>query len=310
VAKPYPYTIQGQTNSLRDVTAAVADAEGIGVCYWEGTWITVGGASKEENSRLWEKYGSGWASSYAAEYDPDDAGKWFGGCAVDNQAFFDPNGHPIESLLTFACMKNGNSGVKAVDGLKETSISTEIGVVPALPETVTAIMTDGKQEDVPVQWDVGADAIAEFCKTPGTYQVTGIAEGKSTVLVLTVLAENLLQNPGFEDGVDAPWTVENIGGCEQLYIEKKTSDSLSGDWHYHFWSPDAERAEFRQEQNVDSLAEGVYTYEISIMPASGCTALPDRVITTAKPEKTVFFSEKCGLDNIAANAASSAVRLV
>ncbi|MBO4290177.1 MAG: glycosyl hydrolase 53 family protein, partial [Lachnospiraceae bacterium] len=77
--KPYPYSLQGQVNNLRNVTQAVADAGGIGVCYWEGTWISVGGASREENQKLWERYGSGWASSYAAEYDPDDAGKWYGG---------------------------------------------------------------------------------------------------------------------------------------------------------------------------------------------------------------------------------------
>ena len=61
---------------------------------------------------------------------------------------------------------------------------------------------------------------------------------------------------------------------------------------------------------IEAIAKRIGTYEISIMPASGCTALPDRVITTAKPEKIVFFSEKCGLDNTAANAASSAVRLM
>ena len=42
-----------------------------------------------DNSALWEKYGSGWASSYSAEYDPDDAGLYYGGCSWDNQAMFD-----------------------------------------------------------------------------------------------------------------------------------------------------------------------------------------------------------------------------
>ena len=45
VAKPYPYSLQGQVNSLCDVTEAVVRAGGIGVCYWEGAWISVGGAS-------------------------------------------------------------------------------------------------------------------------------------------------------------------------------------------------------------------------------------------------------------------------
>ena len=81
---------------------------GIGVFYWEGTWISAGGSSWEENSARWEKYGSGWASSYAAAYDPQDAGKWYGGCAVDNQAFFDSKGHALESLKVFALVRQGN----------------------------------------------------------------------------------------------------------------------------------------------------------------------------------------------------------
>ncbi len=106
VAKPYPYTVQGQAQSVRDVIETVAQIpEGIGVCYWEGTWIAAGGSSKTENQKKWEQFGSGWASSYASAYDPDDAGKYYGGCAVDNQAMFDAKGHPLESLKVFQAVR-------------------------------------------------------------------------------------------------------------------------------------------------------------------------------------------------------------
>ena len=36
-----------------------------------------------DNSSIWEEFGSGWASSYASEYDPEDAGKYYGGCSWD-----------------------------------------------------------------------------------------------------------------------------------------------------------------------------------------------------------------------------------
>lgn len=110
IVKDYPFTQQGQANLVRNVIDTVANktANGIGVFYWEGTWIAAGGDSWEQNSALWEKYGSGWASSYAAEYDPDDAGKWYGGCAVDNQAFFDANGNALESLKVFRLVREGN----------------------------------------------------------------------------------------------------------------------------------------------------------------------------------------------------------
>ena len=105
----YPFTVQGQADAVRDVIAAVAGTPGgIGVCCWEGAWISVGGASWEENSAKWEQFGSGWASSYAAVYDPDDAGKWYGGSSWDNQAFFDPQGRPLASLRLFSLLRSGS----------------------------------------------------------------------------------------------------------------------------------------------------------------------------------------------------------
>ena len=84
----YPATVQGQASMVRDVCAAAHEAGAVGVFYWEGVWLPVGEASAD-NSPVWEKYGSGWASSYAADYDPEDAGLYYGGCSWDNQAMFD-----------------------------------------------------------------------------------------------------------------------------------------------------------------------------------------------------------------------------
>ena len=68
ITKSYPFTIQGQSNHVRNVIDAVSKMKnGIGVFYWEGTWISVGTESWDKNHEIWEKYGSGWASSYAAE---------------------------------------------------------------------------------------------------------------------------------------------------------------------------------------------------------------------------------------------------
>ena len=80
----YTASVQGQANVVRDVMAAVADvgSAGIGAFYWEPAWIPVQvydadaeNASEilKENKAIWEKYGSGWASSYAGEYDANDA---------------------------------------------------------------------------------------------------------------------------------------------------------------------------------------------------------------------------------------------
>lgn len=100
--KMYPFTPEGQTKFIREMVQTAAEIPGcIGVCYWEGTWISVGGSSWEENHQKWEQYGVGWASSYAGSYDSEDAGKYYGGCAVDNQALFDSEGRPLEALKVF-----------------------------------------------------------------------------------------------------------------------------------------------------------------------------------------------------------------
>jgi arabinogalactan endo-1,4-beta-galactosidase len=92
---PYPKTPEGQAAWVKAVAETVFQIPGgMGVFYWEGTWISAGGSSYEENKKLWETYGSGWASSFATEYDPNDAGKYYGGSAVDNQAMFDADGKP------------------------------------------------------------------------------------------------------------------------------------------------------------------------------------------------------------------------
>lgn len=108
---PYPFTVQGQATELHEVISAIASFgdTGIGVCYWEPAWIAVPGENWSQRSVLWEQFGSGWASSFAGEYDPNDAGKYYGGSACDNQALFDKDGYPLESLMTFTYVRTGQA---------------------------------------------------------------------------------------------------------------------------------------------------------------------------------------------------------
>ena len=93
----YDATVEGQSTYLRDLKETVKSIgdSALGVFYWEPAWLPVSDKSS------WETHGSGWAASYAKEYDPEDAGKWYGGSAVDNQALFDFNGKPLDSLKVF-----------------------------------------------------------------------------------------------------------------------------------------------------------------------------------------------------------------
>ncbi len=265
VTKDYPYSVQGQANEVRDVAAAVAKMKnGIGVFYWEGTWITVGQSSWEENSKLWEKYGSGWASSYASEYDPNDAGKYYGGCAVDNQAFFDPNGKPIESLKVFALLREGNALEVKPDAIEDSNITCDLNSEIVLPETVNAVMTDNSKQAIPVQWDA-IDADAMHAGGVKTYDILGTAGTMQAHCYVSMVAYNFLKNASFEED-DNSWSATKLAeNMDELYIEDKATDSVTGNRHYHFWSASPNPAEFTLEQTVEDLPAGTYKYAISIM---------------------------------------------
>lgn len=98
----YEISVEGQAECLTDVFQAVADVgdKGIGAFYWEPAWLGVSGISWEEQSKLWETHGSGWATGYAGEYD--SSATKTGGSSYDNQALFDFNGNPLDSLEVFS----------------------------------------------------------------------------------------------------------------------------------------------------------------------------------------------------------------
>ena len=125
----WDFTPQGQASEVRAVMNAVNQVDGgrgIGVFYWEGAWISVGDITGKsgsawtrqynKNKQLWERYGCGWASSYSADYDPDDAGQYYGGSAVDNQAFFDAKGRALPSLHVFRNVLTGSTTVRVTAG--------------------------------------------------------------------------------------------------------------------------------------------------------------------------------------------------
>ena len=97
----YPISVEGQAQCITDVFRTVAEtgSHGIGVFYWEPAWLGLQGASYDKQKENWNRYGSGWASDAAAEYDKDVTGA--GGSGFDNQALFDFSGKPLESLKVF-----------------------------------------------------------------------------------------------------------------------------------------------------------------------------------------------------------------
>ncbi len=262
--KKYPFTVQGQVNEVIDVAKAMAEIGGIGLCYWEGAWVPVGTESWEKNSTLWETYGSGWATSYAGSYDPKDAGQYYGGCAVDNQTFFDFSGKALPSLAVFRLMRTGNIVPLTVDAVDDVVLSCDIHADLILPETADAVMSDNSRRAVPVVWDP-VDAEALKAAGPAKHTIHGTADGRDVNLLLSMVKFNYIRNGDFEASDVSMWRAVDHGGCEQLYQEEKKTDSQSGVMHWHFYSAAAGTVNFDLEQDIEGLPEGTYTYTISVM---------------------------------------------
>ena len=265
VVMDYPMTVQGQANHVRNVVDTVVNDihNGIGVFYWEGTWITVGTNSWEENSALWEQHGAGWASSYSAEYDPNDAGKYYGGCACDNQALFDAEGKPLESLKVFSLLGTGNAVEVKADAIENTDLQFDLNGEIVLPDKVNAVMTDNSKQEVAVTWK-NVDYDTMYSGGVAKYDIVGEAGGMEAHCYVSMVEFNFLTDYSFEEGSDA-WVATAKGAMSELFVEDKATDSLTGSFHYHFWSADPDTVDFDLEQEVKELPAGTYKYAISIM---------------------------------------------
>ncbi|MET0297872.1 MAG: glycosyl hydrolase 53 family protein [Microbacterium sp.] len=272
-ATQYPVSVQGQATAVRDVVQAVVNVgeAGIGVFYWEPAWLPVGPPSQlEANKLLWEQHGSGWASSFSGEYDPDDAGEWFGGSAWDNQALFAADGTPLESLNVFRYARTGAVAPRQVTDVEKPAVSIADGSPVTLPGTVRVSYNDGSSEQQAVQWD----AIAEWISGPGVYPVAGTtADGLATTATVTVTSVNHLANPGFEAADVSAWT--RTGAALTL---RSTSDPRSGARSAHFYSGAAYT--FSLSQRVTGLAAGEYTASASLQ-GDGENSTSDVRITIA-----------------------------
>jgi arabinogalactan endo-1,4-beta-galactosidase len=286
----YDISVQGQVDEMRAVVAAVNSVtNGIGVFYWEPAWIGVGYAYNDDgsvnteqlnkNKALWEKYGSGWASSYSAEYDPEDAGRWYGGSAIDNQAWFDFDGTALASLNTYNYIRTGAAAEDLAISYVPTyvpdseGIEVYVGGKVTYPSTVSVKFNDGTTKDFPVVWDKDQKALVSTDKT-GEYTIDGVVtcnyndktekyKVKMIIKVVPLAESNQLQNSGFENGTDG-WTIREKSGeayvkTDNYVIEPSTENPYSGSYGLNFWRGDGNLS-FRVSQEITGLYAGIYDF--------------------------------------------------
>ncbi len=264
----YPVSVQGQADCIRDVVNAVAacgDA-GVGVFYWEPAWIPVPGDTYAARQTLWEKNGAGWASSYAGEYDPNDAGKYYGGSSWDNQGLFDFEGHPLPSLSVFRYLTTGAETELARIGMRDVEMSFRIGDDITLPEFATVLYNDGSEQPETVTWDVAPETVAGWGVGDHT-AVGSLAEasesGLSCKCTVHVMDINFLKNYSFEEEDTSMWTITDISGTtEEAYVIDKPSDAVTGNRSLHFYS--TKDVDFTVEQTVTGLEPGTYYFQITL----------------------------------------------
>ncbi|MCR5279568.1 MAG: glycosyl hydrolase 53 family protein [Lachnospiraceae bacterium] len=264
--KDYAATAQSQVNSVRDVCEAVVNAGGLGVFYWEPAWIPVNhydpskqgaGEILEANKKAWEELGSGWATSYAGSYDPNDAGRYYGGSSWDNQAWFDFDGRALPSLFTYKYLKNGATAPLSVDFADDAEVNITPGSELKMPETCMAHFNDrSKNGEAKVIWDQ-ADLDKVNLSKQGEYTVNGSFEdGYPARCIVKVESVNLLQNGSFEDSDRSMYVID--GNCGDY--QQKESDAKTGEWAMHYWS--SNEVGFVATQTIEAPEDGTYAFSL------------------------------------------------
>lgn len=338
----YPVSVQGQADEMRDVINAVnlvnSNAAGnpaIGVFYWEPAWIspyyvyngkTIDQGLYNKNKQLWEKYGSGWATSYSAEYDPTDAGRWYGGSAVDNQAWFDFNGQALETSKVYSYIKTGAVAAERQNEIAnvENEIEKKVNVGEPIPwpegKDVVVTFSDGtKTSDeggnshiasITIEWDedqaplVNTDKAAIYnidgVATCTYYLVDGKPETKTEkhdiTLELEVLStSSILVNGGFERGQE-PWNIALLDNTAAGTAVVNGDDPHSGGSGMHFWSADT--LHFTVSQEIADLKAGTYTFG-GFLQGNGASAKDEQLlfvtVTGADGSKTTY-EQTCSLN--------------
>mgnify|MGYP004528817065 FL=1 len=283
----YDVSVEGQAQCLTDVFQAVANVgeKGIGVFYWEPAWLGVNGISWEEQSSLWKKYGSGWATDYAAEYDASVTGS--GGSSYDNQALFDFEGNSLKSLQVFrniypqnteilnpkgAVIENGRYRIKNVNS--ELFISEKNGNAVQSNGTVWTFTKNNDETFYITTLDGMALTVEKSADTNGTNILLQKHKGD------TSQKYTLCRNT---DGTYALLTAASDNkSCLDVYNISKEDGANICQWEY--WGGNGQKfiLEPVKEIEGDVNADGALSVTDAVLLQKWLLAVPDAKLTDWK----------------------------
>ncbi len=254
----YKATVQGQASYIHDVNETIASVDqGIGSFYWEPAWLPLEGTS--------------WASEYAHDYlveQGDGGGE--GTVSWANQALFDFDGHPLDSLKAFRLMRDSGSAEENileidanVTGSVNLSKVAVEDIVDNLPTTTTALTDWDRWIDAEITYN--EDDLAQI-DGEGTYTIRGSASagGASADITATVTCYyDFLENGGFEeDGVTSDvkdfaditgWDMTGTSGSYRV----ESKNARSGSANLNIWCA----SEFENVLSQDTtVPAGTYTF--------------------------------------------------
>ncbi|WP_204314837.1 glycosyl hydrolase 53 family protein [Bifidobacterium aerophilum] len=277
----YAASAQGQADVIHDIMETVTTADGgtdlgLGAFYWEPAWIAVvAGTNHWQINRTYSNdYGTGWASEYSKDNDPNNTeyDSW-GASGWDNQALFDDHGYPLQSLRAFSQI---------------------------IADRTITFDTQGGSDVAAVSVKDGGIAAAPAAPTRAGYTFAGWAtdkEGKEPFdFTKPVTADVTLY---------AQWTVNsytirfhlNDGAVNDQTVDQKVSYGVSvtlrentfsrKDWQFAGWNTKADSTgdSYQDKQSVRNLvptANGVFDLYAKWTP--DVTA----ITVTAAPEHTAY----------------------
>lgn len=290
---PQPRTEQGLANAVVNVIKTIANLGeyGLGVCYWEGTWLAASASDNGATNRnLCVEYGCGWATEYANGYDGDANN---GGTQVDCDAFWrSDTGMPLQALQLFKLAKTGQVVDLSPDFIPEVQQFYTVNQGPIeLPSTLSDIVLNtGSMVTDAISWDVTEEELDQLIQQVGVHIIRGITQnyGGDCSIQVRVTNVNLLDNGSFED-CTAYGSKDNfiqgeseMGGWKrtynkatnslQLYVSNDKGNAVTGGASFHFWDEGIVDFKLFRTVDISKLADfgnGKYTASFDIQGGNG-----------------------------------------